>query len=403
MKILIVHNRYLQRGGEDVVAEAEVALLRRYGHHVETYIRDNEAICTMTGPKLVQQTMWSTRTVKDLNDYTGDFRPDIVHVHNTFPLVSPSLFWAAARQNTPIVQTLHNFRLLCPQAMFLRNNSPCEDCLGTLPWRGIVHKCYHDSLMQSAVVAGMLSLHRSIGTYRDKVTRYIALNNFCKQKFIEGGLPADRISVKPNFVSVPAPPESNRQGGLFVGRLSAEKGTELMAEAAELCPGISIKVVGDGPTQSSLEGRTGIALLGKLGRSDVLEQMSRASYLVLPSLWYENLPVVLLEAFASALPVIAPRHGALVELVEEGRTGLLVDPGSKADLAQKIAWAEQHPEQMRRMGRAAREEYLVKYTPEHNHTQLMEIYELALNGQHIPGRDSYSRSRMPNHQESTRH
>lgn len=380
MRILIVHNRYRQRGGEDVVAESEAALLRARGHQVETYFRDNEGIRKLGSTELVRQTLWSTRTTKDFQHVAADFHPNIVHVHNTFPLVSPSLFWAAAKCHVPVVQTLHNFRLLCPQAMFLRNNVPCEDCLGTVPWRGIMHQCYRDSAAQSAVLVGMLSLHRSLGTYRNKVTRYIALNRFCQSKFIAGGLPPERISIKPNFVaSVPAASHRiTRSNGLFVGRLSPEKGTDVLREAMLCVPGARMRVVGSGPAQASLSGHAGIELCGEKDYGAVINYMRQAAYLVMPSLWYENFPMVLLEAFATGLPVIASRLGAMWELVDDGRTGLLVDPGSAEDLSQKILWAEAHPEQMRQMGQNAREEYMAKYTPEENYMQLMHIYHMAL-------------------------
>lgn len=378
MKILIVHNKYRRRGGEDVVAEAEAAMLRRNGHEVESYIRRNDTIDEMVPSSLLQQTFWSSQTVKDLEGYVRDFMPDILHVHNTFPLVSPSLFWAAARNSLPVVQTLHNFRLICPQAMLLRSNAVCEDCLGGTPWRGALRGCYRDSVVQSTVLAGMLALHRTLGTYRDKVTRYIALNRFCKQKFIQGGLPAGRIVIKPHFVDLPPPLEQSRSGALFVGRLAPEKGIRILRGAIDLLPGRSVKVIGGGPEIEHLTGHCDIEYLGERDKEDVIAAMQCAAYLVMPSIWYETFGMVILEAFACGLPVIASRHGAMQELIHEGKTGLLVEPGSIEDLAQKMAWADAHPEEMRQMGRNAREEYQRRYTSEENYQQLMRIYDDAL-------------------------
>jgi glycosyltransferase involved in cell wall biosynthesis len=377
-RVLVVHNRYRWRGGEDVVADAEVSLLREHGHEVETYCRDNDAIDHMPRVAVAHDTLWSSRTVDDLADRILSFRPDIVHVHNTFPLVSPSLFWVTARKSLPVVQTLHNFRLLCPQAMFLRDNHICEDCLGTTPWRGVVRRCYHESTAQSAVLAGMLVLHRAIGTYRRKVTRYIALNRFCHDKFVAGGLPAERISIKPNFVNIPPPAETTRNGGLFVGRLSPEKGIDLMLAALDRLPDTVIDVIGDGPETAHVQQHPRVRNAGARTHDDVLTRMRSAAYLVMPSIWYETFALVVVEAFACGLPVIASRHGAMQELIEEGRTGLLFTPGSADDLANKIAWAERNPAAMRRMGDNARDEYAAKYTPDNNYTQLMAIYRRAI-------------------------
>lgn len=382
-RILVVHNSYQWRGGEDVVAEMEIALLRQNGHEVQTYSRHNNVIESMSKVAVAQETLWSMRTMNDLGKCITAFNPDLIHVHNTFPLVSPSLFWTAAKRNLPVVQTLHNFRMLCPQAMLLRNQRVCEDCIGTLPWRGVVRKCYRNSTAQSAVLVSMLALHRALGTYRHKVSRYIALNRFCRDKFVEGGLPRDRISIKPNFVDNPAPIDTPRAGGLFVGRLSQEKGIDVLRGALERLPGKIIDVIGEGPESDRVQIHARLRGLGVKTRSEIMAHMQRSSYLVVPSIWYETFGLVLVEAFACGLPAIATRLGAMQELIDDGRTGLLFTPGSSVDLANKIAWAESHPEEMLRMGRNAREEYLEKYTPQRNYEQLMEIYRLALSDQQV--------------------
>lgn len=374
MKILMVHNAYLHRGGEDSVVEAEIALLREHGHSVELYARSNNEVAGMAAPGLASQTLWSRQTVRDIEQRVGHFRPDVIHVHNTFPLISPALYWAAARAGVPVVQTLHNFRLLCLNALFLRDGKVCEDCMGHLPWRGVARACYRESRPASTVLAGMLALHRGIGTYRHKVARYIALNEFCRRKFIEGGLPADRVVVKPNFVDFPAPDAAERSGLLFVGRLSAEKGVATLARAMELLPEARLRVAGDGPEAGSIEGIPGVTRLGNLPGSAIHGEMSRAAALVLPSIWYENFPRTLVEAYACGLPVIASRIGALAEIVHDGETGLLFEPGNAEDLSAKVRWALAHPERLREMGRNARARYDAEFTPEANYLQLVAIY-----------------------------
>jgi glycosyltransferase involved in cell wall biosynthesis len=378
LRILVVHNRYQLAGGEDAVVDAEIELLRRNGHAVEAYLRDNRELRDMNAFNAFAQSLWSRRTGDDLAAVAREFRPDVIHAHNTFALVSPSVYWQASRMGVPVVQTLHNFRLLCVQAMFLYDNKVCEDCLGRLPWRGVARKCYRDSGLQSAAVATMLGMHRALGTYRHKVTRYIALNEFCRRKFIEGGLPASRIAVKPNFVDIERPPARVRSGGLYVGRLAAEKGIDVLIGAVPKLPRVSLDVIGTGPESRKLEAVPQINRLGWLQPDDIYERMRRAAYLVMPSIWYENFPRTLLEAFANGLPVIASRLGALSELIEHGRTGLLFEPGSADDLARHLAWAESFPQKMRVMGENARAVYEARFTPRENYGQLMAIYEEAL-------------------------
>ncbi|MFA5240819.1 MAG: glycosyltransferase family 4 protein [Sulfuricella sp.] len=387
MRILIAHNAYQHRGGEDTVVESEIALLRSHGHAVETYFRSNDDVSGMPSLALVRQTLWSSRTTHDLADRINDFRPDIIHVHNTFPLISPSLYWAADRAGVPVVQTLHNFRLMCLNAMFLREGRVCEDCLGHLPWRGVARKCYRGSGAASAVLAGMLTLHRGLGTYRNKVARYIALNDFCRRKFIEGGLPAERVVVKPNFVAWaegrphpnPLPGgEGERKGLLFVGRLSVEKGVAALAEAMASLPDAQLRVAGDGPEAGLLEGVAGVTRLGSLPGDAVRQEMGRAAALVVPSIWYETFGLVIIEAFACGTPVIASRIGALADIVREGETGLLFEPGNPRDLADKMTWALTHPGQMAEMGRKARAQYEAEFSAEVNYRQLMEIYVSTL-------------------------
>ncbi|MGS0756362.1 glycosyltransferase [Roseateles sp. GG27B] len=225
MKVLVAHNAYQHRGGEDSVAEAEVAMLRSRGHAVETYWRSNDDIAGISKARAVVQTIWSSQTTRELESLILAFNPDVIHVHNTMPLISPSLYWVAHKHQVPVVQTLHNFRLICPQALLLRDGRVCEDCVGKVPWRGVVHGCYRGSVAQTGVLAVMLSSHRLLGTWQNKVTRYIALNEFARDKYIEGGLPADRIMVKPNFVDVALHPPVVRSDFLFVGRLSANWAT----------------------------------------------------------------------------------------------------------------------------------------------------------------------------------
>ncbi|MDQ2820349.1 MAG: glycosyltransferase family 4 protein [Pseudomonadota bacterium] len=379
MNILFVHNAYQQFGGENAVVASEIALLRAHGHQVALHQRHNDELHALSPAAAALATVWSQRSTREIDALCREFQPDLLHVHNTFPLISPAIYWTAARRRVPVIQTLHNFRLLCPQGTFLRKGVVCEDCLGKSPWRAVVRKCYRASLPQSAVLSAMLSVHRMAGTYQNKVTRYIALSTFSRDRFIAAGLRAERVRIKPNFVdAMLAPDWETRRGGLYVGRLSDEKGVGTLLDAVRLHGVNGISVIGAGPLAAQVANQLGAACLGFRSRDDILREMRAASFLLVPSLCLEQLPTTILEAFACGLPVIASRLGALVNIVTENVTGLLFTPGDAADLAAKIAWASTHGEDMKRMGRAARAEYEAKYTPAINYRLMLEIYQDAI-------------------------
>ena len=368
MKILVAHNRYRYRGGEDTVVDAEVDLLRRNGHEVLVYLRDNEELTRMKNHHAALQTLWSHKAVADVTVLSEKFRPELIHSHNTFPLISPSLYSVATRLNVPVIQTLHNFRLICPQATLLRNGVQCEDCVGNLPWRAIVHRCYRNSLPQSAVSSSMIMLHRLLRTWHTKVTRYIVLNQLCRDKFIAGGFPFDLLRIKPNFVDSANEPEwVHRSGGIFIGRLSEEKGLKVLAEALSQLPDCQIDVYGKGDLQTFVEATSCFHYKGFHAADELQACLRQAAYLVIPSTGIESFGLVAIEAFAAGTPVIASAHGGLREIVVHGKTGLLVEPGNSEALARAIAFAEDHPAEMKIMGRAARQAYLSRYTPEINY------------------------------------
>jgi len=379
MKILVAHNRYRYRGGEDTVVDAEVDLLRCHGHEVLVYLRDNEELTRMKNHSVALEALWSHKTVSDIVALSERFRPELIHSHNTFPLISPSLYSVAKQLNVPVIQTLHNFRLICPQATLLRNGAHCEDCVGNLPWRAIAHRCYRNSLAQSTVSSSMIMLHRLLRTWHTKVTRYIVLNQLCRDKFIAGGLPLDLLRIKPNFVdSVREPEWVHRSGGIFIGRLSEEKGLRVLAEALTQLPDSHIDVYGKGGLQSFVEKTSGFNYKGFREPIELQACLRKAAYLVVPSTGVESFGLVAIEAFAAGTPVIASAHGGLREIVVHGKTGFLVEPGNVDALARAIAFAEDHPDEMKIMGRAARHAYLSRYTPDINYRLLMSIYGEAV-------------------------
>lgn len=384
LKILVVHNRYLIRGGEDVGFETDARLLRERGHTVDEYVADNRRVAELGRLRSGFRTIWSPESYGTIRRRLREGRYDCVHVHNFFPLISPAVYHAARAEGVPVVQTLHNFRLLCPGATFFREGRICEECLGkAVPWPGVVHRCYRGSRFGTAAVAGMLSTHRALGTWRAAVDAYIVFTEFHRRKFIEGGLPADRIFVRPNMVH-PDPGVGRHTGdyALYVGRLSEEKGIEVLCEAWRLIGGeIPLKIVGDGPLSDRVvelaEDLPGVTYLGRQSQDAVLELMREARCLVFPSVWYEGMPLTILEAYAVGLPVIAPDLGVMSTLVEDGRTGLHFEPSSASSLAERIREVWTDRELAARLSSGARQAFERNHTSERNYEALMSIYEEA--------------------------
>jgi glycosyltransferase involved in cell wall biosynthesis len=386
--VLLAHNRYQRPGGEDAVFEAETALLRAHGHQVSHYIEDNSEIAYLNRPSVAVGTIWSRRAARRLRRLLAENKPQVVHFHNTFPLISPAAYVACREAGVPVVQTLHNYRLICPNGLLFRDGHPCEDCIPRVAaaWPGVLHACYRNSRSQSAVVAAMLAVHRLRRTWSRDVSLYIALTDFARNKFIAGGLPAAKIVVKPNFVSPdPGSEPVEKEGFLFVGRLTEEKGIRTLLRAwTRWDSPIPLRIIGSGPLEDLVRSAAGasdrISYLGQLERAAVFQQMRSAHALVFPSEWYEALPVTLLEAFACGLPVIAADLGAAREIVRHGQTGLLFPAGDDDGLEQQLSWAGRHLDALGTMGAAARQGYEAKYTGESNYDRLLQIYHLAIQG-----------------------
>jgi glycosyltransferase involved in cell wall biosynthesis len=387
VKILLVHNYYKRPGGEDVVFEQEHQLLERAGHQVLRYIRCNNEVDTYHSLGQIALTVhgvWAWDSKAQISSLLRREKPQLVHVHNTFVMISPSIYSACREAGVPVVQTLHNFRLFCPAATFYRDGKICEECVGHGLWRGVWHGCYRQSRPATAAVSLMLAVHRWRKTWSDEVERYIALTQFAREKLVEVGLPREKISVKPNFVH----PDPGCAGGgdyaLFVGRLSPEKRVSVVLGAwTRLKSRIPLIIVGGGPERQSLENqaeRLGLParFMGQVPRAQTIGLMRDARLLVFASEWYENFPVTIAESFACGVPVICSRLGAIREIVTDGQTGLHFEPGNDEDLAEKVDWAWNHPSELRAMGKAARREYETKYTAEKNYPLLMEIYQQAM-------------------------
>jgi len=384
MRVLMVHNYYQQRGGEESVFESEAGLLELHDHIVDRYTVHNDQIEGANPFALAADTIWNQQIYRDLRQAIRQNQPQVVHFQNTFPLISPAAYYAAKAEGVPVVQTLHNYRLLCPNALFFRDGKVCVDCLGkAVPLPSVIHGCYRNSRVASAGVTAMLSLHSFFKTWSEAVDAFIVYSQFAMNKFIEGGLPREKLLFKTNSLH-PVPEVGQGQGGyaLFVGRLSVEKGLGVMLKAWEQLDGkIPLKIVGDGPmlplVKEAQSRIPGIEWLGRQPLDKVYQLMGDASFLVFPSEWYETFGRVALESFAKGTPVIAADIGAISELVTPYQTGLRFRASDPNDLATQVEWALSHPEAMLLMRRAARTEFETKYTVTKNYQRLIEIYHQA--------------------------
>jgi glycosyltransferase involved in cell wall biosynthesis len=385
MRVLMVHSRYQIRGGEEECYEAEQRLLRAGGVEVDTYEDDNGRIEQLGVLRTMLDTVWSQSAYQAIRARLARQSYDVVHVHNFFPLISPAVYYAAQAEGSAVVQTLHNYRLSCPAAIFHRQGRVCEDCLGkAVPWPGVLHGCYRGSRAGTAVVAAMLAGHRLLGTWRAQVDLYIALNEFMRRKAIAAGLPAERIVVKPNFVGND-PGIGDGRGGfaLFTARLNPEKGVaEVLAAWRRLGGRIPLKIVGDGPLTEAVKAAAastpGIEYLGRRPLAEFYDLLGQASFFVFASTWYEGFPRVINECCARGTPIIASAIGPIAELVADGRTGLHFRPGDVDDLVAKVEWLLDHPAEQAALRQGARREFEIKYTAEGGLQQLLGAYRRAV-------------------------
>ena len=386
MRILIVHNNYRIAGGEDAVVQNESKLLLDKGHEVELELFNSNDIRGFVGKITTAINLsYSTKSRERITDKIRSFRPDVVHVHNFFPLVTSSVFDACFTERVPVVQTLHNFRTQCASALLLRNDKPCELCLTGTPFQAVKFGCYRESRLASLPLAMMINFHRKNNTWNKKITHMIALSEFSKNLFLKAGLDAEKISVKPNFVSDEIlklcgsyQPEE-RSSVIYVGRLSKEKGVESMVRAWAKIK-LPLKIVGEGPLKDYLQriASPNVQFFGKLPKERVYEEMNTARFLILPSICYENFPVIVAEAFALGLPVVASKIGSLAEIVEDRIQGRVFEAGKSESLTKLVQETWGSSDSLRKMSMQAKKKFSTHYCADRNYEILTRIYEKAI-------------------------
>jgi glycosyltransferase involved in cell wall biosynthesis len=393
MKILIVHNFYRQPGGEDVVFREEVRLLRDAGHEVVTMTADNDEVVGGGSFRDGIRSVWNRGFAARVDETVRRHGSEVAHFHNTLPVVSPASLRAARGAGAAVVATLHNYRLVCPSATLFRDGQVCESCLKTsFPWRGVALGCYRGSKLATAAVGVTTLAHRALGTWRNKVDRFVVLTEFAKGKFASAGIPESKIVVKPNFVTRLDVPGGTRDSVLFVGRLSAEKGIETLLRAAEFAPDLSFRIAGDGPLANKVRAcaneLSNVTWLGACTREQIAAELGRAVCLAFPSQWYEGMPMTILEAFSAGVPVVASRCGAIPEIVHDEQTGLLVPTGDAKSLARAARRMQQMPSLREELSRGALLAYESLYRPSLNLQMLEQVYTDAIAQRHLKRRVS---------------
>ncbi len=378
--VLILHSRYLSgaASGENRVVEDESALLRARGHRVWRWMPQPEDSGSLGRLRLAVGAVWRASAVEVVRSLVQQEQIDIVHAHNLFPMLSPAVLRVANEAGAKVVVTLHNYRMMCLPGTFLRDGATCLDCLGRTPWPGVVHACYRESIAGSASLAASLGLHRGLGTF-DLVSRYLAVSSFVKRMHARSGL-GPKISVKPNF----AKPAVRRQGPgeyfLSIGRLSPEKGLLPVVRGWDPAAG-PLLIAGQGPQEAQLraDASEAVRFIGAVPPEDVPALMQRARAILVPSIWYEAAPRVIVEAFACGVPVIASSIGALQEVIVDGATGILVEPEDSQGWRRAAAMMLDDASS-ERMGGAAFSEWQRLYAPDVVMAMLERVYSDAVSG-----------------------
>lgn len=387
MRILIAHNRYRHPGGEDAVVKTEFNLLKNFGEEVRLYERSNDELNDYSFFQkmgFLWNMGWSKNSYDDFRRVLREFSPDVVHFHNIFFTLTPSVYQACRDENIPVVQSLHNFRLLCSNALFFRDNRVCEECLEHKNlWRGVFYGCYRNSRLMTALMVRMLENHWKRRTWLTGVDRYITATEFSRRKYIAGGIPAERIVVKPNVHANGVYKENQDQGyALYAGRLTPEKGVQVLLKAWKKKALLPLKVVGDGPWGAEFKRQAQdireVEFVGFVAKDRYEEYLKGAKFLVVPSLCYENFPKVVAEAYAYGIPIVASDLGGFPEIIDDQKTGLLFRPNDENDLLEKVQWLLSRQDRRVLLQQNIRKVYATTYGVRKNYETLIEIYQKAI-------------------------
>jgi glycosyltransferase involved in cell wall biosynthesis len=392
MRILLVHNRYRSDApsGENRVVDQEGEALAALGHDVVRFGRNSDEIDQWSIAKkasLPARTVWSHETYRELKAALREHRPEVVHVHNTFPLLSTAVLYACRDLRVPVVATIHNYRLECANGMFFRSGAVCHDCSRGLPVRAVLHNCYRDSRAASAARVLDMSVHRR--AWRSLVSAYVFIS-VSERDLMRGlDLASDRVFVRHNLIPRRSRPRvAPTPTVVYAGRLHEVKGVRLlMAGWDRYCsqsgePGLSLIIVGGGPLENEVaawaSSRQSVELTGTVSSDRCAELISRARAVLLPSTWEETFGLVAVEAMAASVPPIAAGHGSFTELITPGVDGVLFSPGNPQALALAIADVDTNPGHYEFYGDEARKTYELRFDPQRSIEELLGIYRYAI-------------------------
>lgn len=397
MRILFIHNHYRQYGGEDAVSKSEYDLLARKGETIHLYERGNQEFdrySPLDKASRLFSMAWSNGSYEDVKKIIKDFCPDVAHVYNTHFMVTPAVYYACQEANVPVVQSLYNFRWMCANALFLRNGKHCEECMTRSRWRSVFYRCYRNSALLTACVVKALNTHWQEETWMRAIDAYIVATGYARKKFVEAGIPQEKIFIKPHFI-YPDPGMRRKEEGyaFYVGRISEEKGVGSLLKAWEALGSSPLKIMGEGPLLAELKsivlakGMSNIEILGYRPEEEYRKFLSQARFLIVPSIGHDNFPRTIAEAYSYGVPVLASSVEGIKEYVKEKVTGATFQAGDAADLANKARWLFKEGN-LAQMGRNARREFEEHYTAEKNYEFLSGIYRRAM--EHKKGRGLFA-------------
>lgn len=380
MKILQVHNKYVGKTGEETVVEEEKGILQEHGHQVIQYIKENSEIKGYSKVKNAMMLLGLTSSGKirsELISIIKSEEPDVCHVHNTFPLITPVVYEVCKEMGLPVVQTLHNFKMICTNSLLFRNGEICEKCIGKSLYNSIQYKCFRESYFATAAQAHVIQHHRRKGTWNNSIDKYICLTDFQRSKLIEGGVPAEKLIIKPNFVSESSSPSDFEEFFLFAGKLDSWKGASDLMHLFQHNNSAKFIIIGKSENPDVFEHFSNVSLLGERPREEVLDYMRRCKAVLFPSKCYEGMPMVILEAFAHGKPVITRNIGAMSSMVDHGVNGLKYN--SIDDFVKSVKLLESSEHLALELGKNALNEYKDKYTRIRGYENLLSVYNSVLN------------------------
>jgi len=383
MKILIIHNYYQNPGGEEIVVKREKELLEKNGHQVILYTKSNNELKKIKNwPRILKNLKFNKKVYSDLRKLIKKEKPNLAHIHNTFFIISPSAYLACKHENLPIVQTLHNFRFLCPNATLSNKKGICESCIKQKNFKpALKNKCYHNSLIYTSLIIKILKFLKKQVLDKKLINQFIVLSNFQKNIFIKAGFDKNKLNLKPNFVENLSPNYKKQNYAVYLGRIDKGKGLRNLIKIWQKI-NFPLKIIGTGELFEKLKKQNknkNIKFLGYIENKKAIEILKKANFSILPSAWYEACPNLIIESYASATPIIGSNIGSIAEYIKNNKTGILINLKNENQTIKTINSIIADKKSLRKFSKNARKQYEKLFIPEKNYKTLIKIYKSAKN------------------------